>query len=99
MLNNSGTLLRFFCLIAAAGILAGCGEVKPRETAKGAGNGAKANEQTAPEASGVQAGTPIQVTGELGSPSATTTISGRQLPAPDPKFGGVIKDNATQSKA
>ncbi len=33
-----------------------------------------------------------QVTGTLGSPSATTTISGQQLPAPDPKFGGVIKE-------
>ena len=40
-----------------------------------------------------------QVTGELGSPGATTTISGKQLPAPDPKFGGLIKDNALQSKA
>ncbi|WP_244500035.1 arylsulfatase [Methyloceanibacter superfactus] len=35
--------------------------------------------------------------GELGSPSATTTIPGQQLPAPDPKFGGVIKDDALQS--
>ncbi|HBO44255.1 MAG TPA: arylsulfatase, partial [Planctomycetaceae bacterium] len=33
-----------------------------------------------------------------GSPSATTTIDGRQLPPPDPKFGGVIKDSALQSK-
>src|SRR5437762_1965208 len=41
----------------------------------------------------------IQTTGTPGSPSATTTISGKQLPAPDPKFGGVIKDNAAQSKA
>jgi len=39
----------------------------------------------------------VQVTGTLGSPSATTTISGNQLPAPDPKFGGVIKDGALQS--
>jgi arylsulfatase A-like enzyme len=39
-----------------------------------------------------------QVTGVPGSPSATTTIDGRQLPAPDPKFGGVIKENAAQSK-
>jgi arylsulfatase len=39
-----------------------------------------------------------QVTGELGSPSATTSISGKQLPPPDPKFGGVIKDDALQSK-
>ena len=38
-------------------------------------------------------------TGEPGSPSATTTISGRQLPASDPKFGGVIKDDALSSKA
>jgi hypothetical protein len=40
-----------------------------------------------------------QVAGKLGSPSATTTIDGQQLPAPDPKFGGVIKDDALQSKA
>jgi arylsulfatase len=39
-----------------------------------------------------------QTTGEPGSPGATTTISGKQLPAPDPKFGGVIKDGALQSK-
>src|SRR4030095_12124124 len=39
-----------------------------------------------------------QTTGTPGSPSATTTISGKQLPAPDPKCGGVIKDNALQSK-
>ncbi len=35
-----------------------------------------------------------QTTGVPGSPSATTTIDGKQLPPPDPKFGGVIKDNA-----
>ena len=39
-----------------------------------------------------------QVTGVLGSPSATTTVSNKQLPAPDPKFGGVIKNDALQSK-
>src|SRR5512136_599447 len=39
-----------------------------------------------------------QVTGTLGSPSATTTISGKQLPPPDPKFGGVIKTKASESK-
>ena len=37
-------------------------------------------------------------TGTPGSPSATTTIDGKQLPPPDPKFGGVIKDGALQSK-
>ena len=40
-----------------------------------------------------------QITGTLGSPSATTSIDGKQLPAPDPKFGGVIKNDALQSKA
>ena len=40
-----------------------------------------------------------QVTGTLGSPDATMTIDGKQLPAPDPKYGGVIKDDALQSKA
>jgi len=39
-----------------------------------------------------------QVTGVLGSPSATTTLDGRQLPSPDPKFGGVIKERASESK-
>ena len=39
-----------------------------------------------------------QPTGTPGSPGATTTIPGTQLPAPDPKFGGVIKDDALQSK-
>ncbi len=41
----------------------------------------------------------VQVTGTLGSAGATTTIDGKQLPPPDPKFGGEIKDNALQSKA
>ncbi|MCP9800283.1 arylsulfatase [Synechococcus sp. RedBA-s] len=41
----------------------------------------------------------IEVTGVLGSANATTTISGRQLPPPDPKFGGVIKQRATESKS
>jgi arylsulfatase len=40
-----------------------------------------------------------ETTGVPGSASATTTISGRQLPSPDPKFGGVIRENAAQSKA
>jgi arylsulfatase A-like enzyme len=40
----------------------------------------------------------IQTTGTPGSPSATTTIDGKQLPPPDPKFGGVIKESAVDSK-
>jgi arylsulfatase A-like enzyme len=39
-----------------------------------------------------------QVNGELGSPNATTTIDGKQLPPPPPKFGGVIKPSAVDSK-
>jgi arylsulfatase A-like enzyme len=39
-----------------------------------------------------------QITGTPGSPSATTTLPGNQLPAPDPKFGGVIRNDALQSK-
>ena len=38
------------------------------------------------------------VTGAEGSPSATTTIDGKYLPPPPPKFGGVINMNATDSK-
>ena len=39
-----------------------------------------------------------QVTGILGTPSATTTIPGNQLPAPPPKFGGLITPDAKTSK-
>ena len=38
-----------------------------------------------------------QVTGVPGSPGATTTIDGKQLPPPDPNFGGVIKEKASES--
>jgi arylsulfatase len=39
-----------------------------------------------------------QVTGVPGSPSATTTIDGKYLPTPPPKFGGVINLSARDSK-
>jgi len=39
-----------------------------------------------------------QVTGEPGSPGATTTIDGKQLPPPPPPFGGIIKEKASESK-
>jgi arylsulfatase len=35
--------------------------------------------------------------GTPGSPDATAVIDGKQLPAPDPKFGGVIKQDALSS--
>jgi hypothetical protein len=40
-----------------------------------------------------------QVTGVPGSPGATTTLDGKQLPPADPKFGGVIKEKASESQA
>jgi arylsulfatase len=39
-----------------------------------------------------------QTTGVAGAPDATTTIDGKQLPAPDLPFGGTIERNALQSK-
>jgi arylsulfatase len=39
-----------------------------------------------------------QITGTPGAPSATITIEGNQIPAPAPKFGGVIKELSTDSK-
>jgi arylsulfatase len=38
------------------------------------------------------------INGTLGTPSATTTIQGNQIPVVPPKFGGVIKETATDSK-
>ena len=39
-----------------------------------------------------------QINGTPGSAAATTTIDGKQLPPPDPKFSGAIKDGTLQSK-
>ena len=38
------------------------------------------------------------ITGVPGTPGATTTIDGKQLPPPPPKFGGVIKESYKESK-
>jgi arylsulfatase A-like enzyme len=38
-----------------------------------------------------------QAIAPIGSPAATITIPGNQLPPPDPKFGGVIKEKASES--
>ena len=45
----------------------------------------------------LSAGLAQQVNGVLGSPEATTTIDGRQLPPPNPPFGGIIKERASES--
>ena len=39
-----------------------------------------------------------QINGTPGSPDATVTIDGKQLPPPDMKFGGVINETAKDSK-
>ena len=70
------------CAVATF-LTAGCDSLEPESH----------HEHTA----GASGSTP-QITGVLGSPGATTSISGKQLPAPEPKFGGVIKDDALQSK-
>lgn len=38
-----------------------------------------------------------EISGTPGSPDATTTIDGKQLPPPPPKFGGVINETAKDS--
>jgi len=53
-----------------------------------------ARAQQAPPAEPAQ--TP-QITGTPGSPAATTTINGEQLPPPPQSFGGKIERNAAQS--
>src|SRR5271165_3177898 len=62
----------------------------------------KATAATGDAAAAGDAASPVPaegvIQGEPCSPSATTTIDGRQLPPPDPKFGGVIKENAAESK-
>ena len=38
-----------------------------------------------------------KITGVPGSPGSTTSLDGKQLPPPPPKFGGVIKESAKDS--
>src|SRR5262245_59428137 len=45
------------------------------------------------------AGYAQQTFGTPGSPGATTTIDGKQLPPVPPQFGGVINESASDSKA
>jgi arylsulfatase A-like enzyme len=82
----------------------GCSQPRANSSAGGEAGQAQSEEaeeadgeETTPASPGTSSGAPVQVTGELGSPSATTTIPGNQLPAPAPPFGGVIKDDALQS--
>jgi arylsulfatase len=56
-----------------------------------------AQQSSAPQAPAARPA--VEVTGTLGTPNATTTIPGNQLPPPDPAFGGEIKEKASQSKS
>ncbi len=40
---------------------------------------------------------PVSVKPPTGSPAATVSLDGKQLPPPDPKFGGAIKEKASES--
>ncbi len=40
----------------------------------------------------------VQVSGTPGSPNAAVSVEGNQLPAPTPKFEGVIRESVTDSK-
>jgi arylsulfatase len=53
---------------------------------------------TALATAGLARAAEVQATGTPGSPSATTTIPGNQLPAPPPPFGGTIANDALNSK-
>src|SRR5258707_794038 len=83
--------VRFFGMLLTAALGAVLGYV--------AATGKIASLLGADEGKPAAAGKAPETTGAAGSPAATTTISGKQLPPPDPKFGGVIKENAAQSKA
>jgi arylsulfatase len=88
-------------VILAAGALLGYGAAtggfRLNRLTEAAPPEAPAADARAAEAAAEPAAGP-QVTGVPGSPSATTTIDGRYLPNPPPKFGGEITPNALQSK-
>jgi len=76
----------------------------PQRSADGSKNG-PVTQATAVEeqvtGSEAQAAAPahlVPIAAQLGSPSATTSIPGNQLPPPDPKFGGAINLKASDSK-
>jgi len=85
-----GSLLAFLSLASAAG----CSQGSAEEGKKALVPQLKAAKK---QAAGAETKTAAQKT-TLGSPSATTSIPGKQIPPPDPKFGGVIKEKASESK-
>ena len=86
------TIVPLTLLILVLTLAAGC-----RQRVYAPTRGWKTSEQHVAHGAPQQAPDLPQVSGTLGSPGATSTISGRQLPAPNPKFGGVIKNDALSS--
>ncbi|MEQ8855870.1 arylsulfatase [Gimesia sp.] len=101
LLTDLNSFVVLFCLtLGMPGLFVGCsGELSRTASAQVADQVDQSETVTtqAPAPQSSKSFTP-QTTGVIGSPSATTTIDGKQLPAPAPKFEGVIKDNALQSK-
>ena len=85
-------------LATSAIVSAGCSTRHAVESAESPTPAAPPASPAAPAAA-VPAGTAIETTGTVGSPGATTTVSGHKLPAPDPAFGGTIENDALSSKA
>jgi arylsulfatase len=87
-----GLLLAFAALSGAIG----CSQDSADKSKNASATPAKAVEtQASPP---LDASSPhAQVAAQLGSPSATTSIPGNQLPPPDPKFGDTIKERASDS--
>lgn len=85
-------------LATSAIVSAGCSTRHAVESAESPTPAAPPASPAAPTAA-VPAGTAIETTGTVGSPGATTTVSGHKLPAPDPAFGGTIENDALSSKA
>lgn len=101
LLTELNSFVVLFCLtLGMPALFSGCsGEMSRTASAQVAEHVDQSETVTtqAPAPQSSKSFTP-QTTGVIGSPSATTTIDGKQLPAPAPKFKGVIKDNALQSK-
>ncbi len=88
---------RNFLAGSAIAILALAGGYLQKDRSPWSDGTARAADAVATPA-GAESSLAPQTTGVLGSPGATTTIDGKHLPPPDPEFGGVVKQEALQSK-
>ena len=89
-----GLLLVFAALSGAIG----CSQGSADKSKNASATQAKAVETQASPAARLRLQPQAQIAAQLGSPSATTSIPGNQLPPPDPKFGGAINLKASESK-